>query len=77
MLGIHPRPEAKAAAAEQLDDGEVAALVEQRLGHKSAEEWDQADALRKRLEGAGLEVRDELRGTSWRRPGGTWQKVEG
>ena len=77
VLGIHPQAGAKAAAAEKLDDGEAAALVARRLEHKNAEEWDSADALRKRLEGAGLEVRDERQGTSWRRPGGAWQKVEG
>jgi cysteinyl-tRNA synthetase len=43
----------------------VTALLELRTKARAAGDWATADLVRDRLVGAGIEVRDEVAGSSW------------
>lgn len=45
----------------------VDALLDLRADARAARRWDEADAIRRRLEALGIEVRDEAMRTSWSR----------
>ena len=53
------------AAAGQLPDAEVDALVAQRGAAKAARNFAEADRIRKQLADAGIELKDSATGTSW------------
>ncbi len=59
----HGRP----AAASDLTDADIAALIEQRLAARKARDFQGADKIRAELLGKGVVLEDGPMGTTWRR----------
>ena len=57
---------AKRLASLGLDAPTIEAKLEERESARTAKEWDRADALRKELEGQGIQVMDSPGGVEWR-----------
>ncbi len=55
------------AGAAGLSDTEIEALVAERAAARKARDFGRADAIRDRLQGAGIQLLDTPEGTKWRR----------
>ena len=65
VLGL--RLEEPDVSAGDLADDEVARLVAERTALREARRYDEADAVRARLEDQGIALVDSPGGTTWRR----------
>jgi cysteinyl-tRNA synthetase len=59
--------ESRQAAAGSLSDAEIEGLVQQRTELRKARRFADADAVRKKLEAAGVAIADSAQGTTWTR----------
>jgi len=76
LLGLEPRPDAKASLEELKDAAllrcgvtreEVARGIDERAAARAAKDWAAADAVRVRLEAVGIAISDTAGGeTTWR-----------
>ena len=73
LLGLlEASPEAwfkGSGGADQPDDQEIDALIEERLVARAKRDFDRADAIRDALEAQGVMLEDGPEGTQWRRRG--------
>ena len=63
IIGIF---EAKAAAADGLDDAAIESLIQERLAARQAKNWARADEIRDALKAKGIVLEDSSAGTRWK-----------
>lgn len=51
----------------EIDEGEINRLIEERLSAKKAKDWAKADAIRNQLKQSGIVLEDTPQGTTWKK----------